>query len=120
MAEKEFKTYRQLLTILRERGLNINVGYQGSRVMRILESENYYNVINGYKDFFLATHASATTAETYISGATFDEIYALYSFDRNIRIIYLKYLLKVGSLALQVDSFPTELSGKPSGNSTRC
>lgn len=76
MAEKEFKTYRQLLSILRERGLNINTGSQGSRVMRILESENYYNVVNGYKEFFLAPRTGTTTNETYISGATFDEIHA--------------------------------------------
>ena len=62
--------------------------------MRILESENYYNVINGYKEFFLASKATPTTAETYITGTSFDEIYALYSFDRNIRNIYLRFLLK--------------------------
>lgn len=94
MAEKEFKTYRQLLQILRSRGLVIKTGYQGSRVMRILESENYYNVINGYKDFFLASTASPTSAENYLAGTTFEEIYALYCFDRNVRNIFLKYLLK--------------------------
>ena len=50
---KDYKTYRQLLVILRERGMNIEKGSQGARVMRILEKENYYNVINGYKDLFL-------------------------------------------------------------------
>ena len=50
MPDKEYKTYRQLLTILRGRGMTIGKGSQGSRVMRILEKENYYNVINGYKD----------------------------------------------------------------------
>jgi abortive infection bacteriophage resistance protein len=50
MREKEYKTYHQLLTILRSRGMIIEKGSQGSRVMRILEEENYYNVINGYKD----------------------------------------------------------------------
>ena len=62
--------------------------------MRILESENYYNVINGYKDFFLASKSTSTTVETYIAGTTFDEIYALYCFDRNVRNIYLRFLLK--------------------------
>jgi abortive infection bacteriophage resistance protein len=95
MREKEYKTYRQLLTILRDRGMIIEKGSQGSRVMRILEEENYYNVINGYKDLFLATHATTTTDETYKTGTTFDEIYSLYSFDREVRSIYLKYLLKV-------------------------
>ena len=94
MADKEYKTYRQLLTILRSRGMVIGKGAQGSRVMRILEKENYYNVINGYKDLFLDT-TSTPTAEKYIAGTTFDEVYALYNFDREVRNIYLKYLLKI-------------------------
>ena len=53
MSKKEYKTYRQLLIILRNRGMDIPKGSAGSRVMRILENENYYNVINGYKDLFL-------------------------------------------------------------------
>ena len=53
MAEKTYKTYRQLVTLLRNRGMVIGKGSQGSRVMRILENENYYNVINGYKELFI-------------------------------------------------------------------
>jgi abortive infection bacteriophage resistance protein len=62
--------------------------------MRILERENYYNVINGYKELFLASKATATADEAYKTGTTFDEVYALYNFDRELRNIYLKYLLK--------------------------
>lgn len=94
MPDKEYKTYRQLLTILRSRGMSIDKGSQGSRVMRILEKENYYNVINGYKDLFLDA-SSTPSAEQYKPGTTFDEVYALYNFDREVRHIYLKYLLKV-------------------------
>lgn len=95
MAEKEYKTYRQLLNVLRSRGMVIGKGSQGSRVMRILECENYYNVINGYKDLFIATKATSIAEETYKQGTTFEEVYALYNFDREVRIIYLKYLLKI-------------------------
>ena len=63
--------------------------------MRILERENYYNVINGYKELFLASKATTTTDEVYKTGTTFDEVYALYNFDRELRNIYLKYLLKL-------------------------
>ena len=73
----------------------IGKGSQGSRVMRILERENYYNIINGYKELFLASTATATTDEVYKPGTTFDEVYALYNFDRELRNIYLKYLLKL-------------------------
>ncbi len=95
MSEKVFKSYRQQINILRSRGMVIGKGSQGSRVMRILERENYYNVINGYKDFFLDLRATATTDEVYKKGTTFDEVYALHNFDRELRNIYLKYLLKI-------------------------
>lgn len=94
MSDKSYKTYRQLLTILRSRGMVIGKGAQGSRVMRILETENYYNVVNGYKDLFLDPSSTPAT-EKYKAGTTFDEVYALYIFDREVRHIYLKYLLKV-------------------------
>jgi abortive infection bacteriophage resistance protein len=70
---KPFKTYRQQLTILRSRGLSVN----GSRAIRILEKENYYNVINGYKDLFLIQNGNIAIPERFISGASFDEIYKL-------------------------------------------
>ena len=73
----------------------IGKGSQGSRVMRILERENYYNVINGYKEPFLASKATATDDEVYKPGTTFDEVFALYHFDRELRNIYLKFLLKI-------------------------
>ena len=95
MDKKVYKSYEQLLTILRERGLVIKKGSAGSRVIKILEKENYYNVINGYKALFIDKPATTKTDEVYRTGATFDEIYALYLFDRELRHIHLKYLLKI-------------------------
>ena len=95
MADKSYKSYRQQLNILRSRGLKIGKGAQGSRAMRILERENYYNVINGYKELFLSSKSTFSSNETFKSGTTFNEIYALYSFDRELRNIYMKYLLKL-------------------------
>lgn len=98
MAEKEYKTYRQLLSILRSRGMVIEKGSSGSRVMRILERENYYNVINGYKSLFLLTPQTTQMDEKYKPGTTFNEVYSLYCFDRDLRNIYLKYLLKIENM----------------------
>lgn len=95
MSGKVYKSYRQQINILRSRGMVIGKGSQGSRVIHILERENYYNVINGYKDLFLDSRATPTTDEVYKKGTTFDEVYALYNFDRELRNIYLKYLLKI-------------------------
>ena len=94
MPDKEYKTYNQLLKILRNRGMIIKKGSQGSKVIDILKKENYYNVVNGYKDLFLDS-SSTPSAEKYKSGTTFDEVYALYNFDREVRHIYLKYLLQI-------------------------
>ncbi|HOM03771.1 MAG TPA: hypothetical protein PLH43_13275 [Acetivibrio sp.] len=48
MGDKLFKTYREQIEILRSRGLKVDEGAIG-----VLQTENYYNVINGYKDLFL-------------------------------------------------------------------
>ncbi|MEW5321325.1 Abi family protein [Geobacillus thermoleovorans] len=93
---KPFKTYRQQLRILRDRGLTIS---NGARAMRILEKANYYSLINGYKDLFLVKdhNGNAVTPEKYKNGVTFEEIYALYCFDRELRNTLLKELLKFES-----------------------
>lgn len=89
---KPFKTHRQQLTILRDRGLTVS---DGSKTMRILERENYYALINGYKDLFLEVdlNGKPLVPEKYKTDATFDEIYKLFSFDRELRNTLLEYLL---------------------------
>lgn len=89
---KPFQTHRQQISILRGRGLTIN---NGSAAMRIFERENYYNVINGYKDLFLVKNQNgqSVSPETYIQNTTIEEIYSLFTFDRELRNIILKYLL---------------------------
>ena len=42
---------------------------------KIIELENYYNLINGYKPLFLKQSGSD---ETYKEGTRFEEVYALY------------------------------------------
>ena len=90
MEQKTYKTYRQQLSKLRSRGMVIKQGSQGSRVMRILERENYYNIINGYNELFLTHPATAIAdglscraANTYKLSAMaviFIKIYAVYRY----------------------------------------
>ena len=49
-------------------------------------------MINGYKEPFLQPN---TTYEKYLPGTAIEEIYALYEFDRNLRIITLEYILEL-------------------------
>lgn len=88
---KVFKTTNSQLRILRSRGVTIK---NGGRVKKILESENYYNIINGYKDLFI-DKTNILPEEKYLAGTDFFEIYALYLFDREIRSIFLKYILEI-------------------------
>lgn len=95
MVQKVFRTHRQLLNILRRRGVIIKKGSAGSRVISILEQENYYNIINGYKDLFIDRAKCTSTNEVYKANTEFNEIFALYNFDRAIRLIYLKYIFEL-------------------------
>lgn len=90
---KPFKTHNQQLKILRERGLETG---DGSKSKKFLAEENYYNVINGYKDLFLKKDNAGVPVipEKYIDNAHIDEIYALFLFDRELRNLLVKYLLK--------------------------
>lgn len=129
MTAKIFSTYDKQLDVLKSRGLIIN---DDDKVKEILKNENYYNIINGYKDLFLVTtnttNATSTTVTTetmitidtmvttdtiittdskvsektkitiitpekYISGVNFDELYAVYKFDRELRNIFFKKIL---------------------------
>ena len=89
---KEYKTFNQQLTILRNRGLIVPTD---GKPKRFLEQENYYNVINGYKDLFLLkdTHGKPVEPETYLSNAHFNELKTLFLFDRELRFLFLKYFL---------------------------
>ena len=92
MKKKDFKTYEQQIDILKDRGISIINKKHSKKIIKTLELENFFSVINGYKKHFLASN---TTKESFLENTTFEEIYSLFVFDRNIRIIYLKYLLKV-------------------------
>ena len=89
---KEHKTFNQQLTILRNRGVVVPTN---GKPKRFLEQENYYNVINGYKDLFLVKDSNnlPIEPELYQAGTHFNELKALFLFDRELRILLLKYLL---------------------------
>lgn len=89
MGDKVFKTTRQQMIKLRKRGLQIK-----SRHKKILEKENYYNIINGYKDLFI-DDTYIGVDEKYKLGTNFNEIYDLYLFDRELRMYFMRYILEI-------------------------
>lgn len=84
---KQFKTIDEQIEILKDKGLIIN---DEEKTKKILLRENYF-FINGYRHVFM----KPSDNKRFIEGATFDELYALFSFDRNLRNIMFKYLLIV-------------------------
>lgn len=92
MADKVFRTFNQQLLDLRKKGLDVPT--DGSP-KRVLEKENYYNVINGYKDLFLDTGNPSGMQETFKANTHFNELNALYEFDFELKNLILKRILRV-------------------------
>ena len=87
MKTKEFKTLDEQIEILKNRGLVIN---DIEKTKGLLLRENYF-FINGYRHIFMKNHKESL----FIEGTTFEELYAVFQFDRNFRNILFKNLLIV-------------------------
>ncbi len=87
--EKEFKTIHEQISILKDRNLTIT---NDKIAHSILTDNNYYYLINGYKNLFIDNNCKK---EKYKQNSSLEEIYNLYEFDRNIRIIFLEYILLI-------------------------
>lgn len=91
MSEKEFKTHDELVQLLEDRGIDFSKRNSKSDAKKHLQRTGYYNLINGYKDMFLQPGSK----DSYISGTTVEEIFALYEFDRKMRGIFLEFILTI-------------------------
>ena len=86
--EKVFKTLDEQIQLLKSRNILIE---DYNKAYKILEKNNYYYLINGYKDLFL----NHKYKNQYIKNTKFEEIYSIYQFDKNIKINFLKYILLI-------------------------
>ena len=77
---KEFKTLKEQVDILKNRGLIIE---DELKAEEILLRENYFFIM-GYRHLFM----KSSRESKFIPGTTFGEIYSLFTFDRNFRINY--------------------------------
>ena len=94
--EKTFKTIDEQIEILKSRNIIID---DYDKAYKILSKNNYYYLINGYKDLFIDR---ASKEEKYIKNTKLEEIYALYEFDKDLKINFLKYLLLIEN---EIDSY---------------
>ena len=87
MKTKVFKTIDEQLEIFKSKGLIIK---DEQEAKDILLRENYF-FINGYRTIFLRSNSD----RRFVKNATFNELYSLFQFDRNLRNILFKNLLIV-------------------------
>lgn len=87
MGKKTFKTIDEQIEILKQRGLVIS---DIEKTRQVLLRENYF-FINGYRHLFMNSWKDVN----FIPGTTFEELYAMFIFDRKERNIFFKNLLIV-------------------------
>ena len=85
MKNKIFKNLDEQINILKEKNLIIPNEEQAKE---ILLKENYF-FISGYRHLLMKNYKD----KNFIKGATFDELYAIFNFDRHIRNICFKNIL---------------------------
>ena len=89
--EKPFLTIDDQVALMRSRGLVVD-----DETKRILLREGYYSVVNGYKAPFLDKEATKEAGDDrYKEGTSFNDVYALFRFDRDLRETTFKHLVQV-------------------------
>lgn len=83
---KEYKNSNELLEYIISKGVSVN---NKEDALNKIKTYSYYSIINTYKDVFKNTN------NEYKKNVSFDEIYALFEFDKNLRSIFLKYSLEI-------------------------
>ena len=97
MKEKVFKTLEEQITILTKKNLQIDdIDY----AKKILLRENYFFLM-GYRHLFM----KRDDRHSFIDNAEFREIYALFSFDRQLRNIIFKNILIIENNAKSIFSY---------------
>ena len=94
---KNFKTLDEQIEIFRYKGLIIN---NEEYARNVLVRENYF-FVNGYRYLFM----KSLDNKRYIEGSTFEELYSLFLFDREIRNILFKYLLVIENNTKSIISY---------------
>ena len=83
---KEYKNNEELINYLISKNVIIN---DRELALKNIEKYSYYSIINGYKFVF------KDNDNTYKEDTSFEEIFALYEFDKNIKAIFLKFTLEI-------------------------
>ena len=88
MEKKRFMTYEEQIRFL-EQDKHLWIEDE-KRAREILFKTGYFSLINGYKELF-----KNPVTNQFEDGTGLEDIYELYSFDNDLRSVYLKYILIV-------------------------
>lgn len=83
---KEYKSNEELINYLLSKGVVIS---NRKDTLEKIERYTYYSIVNTYKNIFKDKNGN------YIENVSFDDIYALFEFDKNLKNIILKYCLEI-------------------------
>ena len=83
---KEYKTNEELIDYLSSKGVLIA---DKEDALKKIERYTYYSIVNSYKSIFKDKN------NNYINAVSFDEIYALFEFDKNLKNLMLKFCLEI-------------------------
>ena len=83
---KEYKSNEELINYLLSKGVVVS---DKKEALEKIERYTYYSIVNTYKNIFKDKNGN------YINNVSFDEIYALFEFDKNLKNIVLKYCLEI-------------------------
>jgi len=82
--EKPFTTLDEQINLLTDRGVTVNNIEDAKK--KLLKA-SYYRVINGYAKYIQSSNV-------FIDGATFEDIFQIYVFDKKIKNVFFQYILK--------------------------
>ena len=83
---KEYKNNEELIDYLILKNVIIN---DREKALKNIERYSYYSIVNGYKSVFKGKN------NNYKPNVAFEEIFALYEFDKKIKDIFLKFTLEI-------------------------
>ena len=99
--KKEFKNLNEQIEILKQKGLIIN---NPEYAKDVLFRENYF-FLNGYRLLFMKSNVD----RRYVDGATFEELYSMFLFDRELRNILFKNILIIENNIKSIISYQLSL-----------
>ncbi len=83
---KEYKSNEELINYLLSKGIIVS---DKKDAIEKIEKYTYYSIVNTYKNVFKEKNGK------YIDNVSFDDIYALFEFDKNLKNVILKYCLEI-------------------------